>query len=108
MGGRIGYVAKVRVEEGNGVPISVPTKENNSIPNTCLKEVSAAPVVYAVPLKDLVNVYENRTGKLVPMAVMRINQPLVIQAEFETNWWQVKLGNGYGYVYKGDVFHLTT
>ena len=80
-----------------GLAISVPTKE-----------ASAAPVVYAVPLKDLVSVYENRTGKLVPMAVMRINQPLVIQAQFGTNWWQVKLGNGYGYVYKGDVFRSTT
>ena len=109
VGGRIGYVAKVRVEEDNGVPISVPTKENNSIPiSVPTKEVSAATVAYAVPLKDLVNVYENRTGKLVPMAVMRINQPLVIQAEFGTNWWRVKLGNGYGYVYKGDVFRSTT
>ena len=79
-----------------GLAISVPTKE-----------ASAAPVVYAVPLKDSVSVYENGPGKLVPMAVMRINQPLVIHADSGTNWWQVKLGNGYGYVYKGDVFRST-
>lgn len=80
-----------------GLAISTPTKE-----------VSADTVSYAVPLKNLVNVYENRTGKLVPMAVMLINQPLVIHADSGTNWWQVKLGNGYGYVYKGDVLRTTT
>jgi hypothetical protein len=80
-----------------GLAISVPTKET-----------SAATLAYAVPLRDLVNVYENRTGALVPMAVMRINQPLVIHADSGTNWWQVKLGNGYGYVYKGNVFRSTS
>ena len=79
-----------------GLAISVSTKEAN-----------AATVALAVPLNDLVNVYENRTGSLVPMAVMRINQPLVIHADYGTKWWQVKLGNGYGYVYKGDVFRST-
>ena len=73
-----------------------------------IKEASAKNVDYVLPLKDLVNVYENRTGILVPMAVMRINQPLVIHAEYGNNWWQVKLGNGYGYVFKGDVFASTT
>lgn len=72
------------------------------------KEASANNIAYAIPLKDLVNIYENRTGALVPMAVMRINQPLVIHADYGTNLWQVKLGNGYGYVYKGDVFRSTT
>lgn len=70
--------------------------------------VKANTVAYAVPFSDNVPVYDNRTGELVQIATMKLNQPLVIHADYGANWWQVKLGNGYGYINKKDVYRSTT
>lgn len=64
-------------------------------------------ISYAVPLYDDVQVYDNRTGKLVPIARMKKNQPLIIQGEV-TNFYYVKFGTGYGYIAKKDTYRSTT
>ncbi|WP_342470366.1 polysaccharide deacetylase family protein [Ureibacillus sp. FSL K6-3587] len=69
---------------------------------------AASKVSYAVPLYDNVKVYDNRTGSLVPIATMKKNQPLVIDKDYGQNWWQVKFGNGYGFIAKRDVYRSVT
>ncbi|MFC5558904.1 polysaccharide deacetylase family protein [Ureibacillus thermophilus] len=69
---------------------------------------AASSVSFAVPLSDNVKVYDNRTGSLVPVATMKKNQPLVIHQEYGQDWFQVKFGNGYGYINKNDVYRSVT
>lgn len=68
----------------------------------------ASGVSYAVPLHDNVTIYDNRTGELVPIATMKKDQPLVIHRDYGENWWEVKFGNGYGYIEKKDVYRSVT
>ena len=60
-------------------------------------------IVYAVPSEDHVPVYDNLSATKVPVAYMKKNQPVVINKDDDANWWQVKLGNGYGYVSKASA-----
>lgn len=64
-------------------------------------------ISYAVPLYDQVPIYDNRTGSLVPIATMKRNEPLIIEGEL-TNFYCVKIGNGYGYIAKKDTYRSTT
>ena len=59
-------------------------------------------LAYAVPTEDHVPVYDNHTAN-VPIAYMKKNQPMIINKDYDDHWWQVKLGNGYGYVSKANV-----
>lgn len=75
---------------------------------TLVEVTEASAVEYAVPTSGDVKVYDNRTGALVQIATMKYNQPLVINSDFGANWWQVKLGNGYGYVSKHETYKSST
>ncbi|HWK23216.1 MAG TPA: polysaccharide deacetylase family protein [Ureibacillus sp.] len=63
---------------------------------------------YAVPLHDNVAVYDNSTGQSNEVATIKANQPVVITRDFDANLWEVKIGNGYGYINKSDVSLSTT
>lgn len=52
------------------------------------------------PKEDLVPIYENRGGTLSEIGKMRIDEPLIVNKDYSANWWQVKFGNGFGYVNK--------
>ena len=60
-------------------------------------------IVYAVPSEDHVPVYDNVSATKVPVAYMKKNQPVVINKDDNANWWQIKLGNGFGYVSKASA-----
>ena len=64
-------------------------------------------LAYAVPTEDHVPVYDNHTAN-VPIAYMKKNQPMIINKDYDDHWWQVKLGNGYGYVSKAKVNRSVT
>lgn len=68
----------------------------------------ASKVTYAVPLHDGVKIYDNINGALVPVATMKKDQPLIIHKDYGQNWWQVRFGNGYGYISKKDVYRSET
>lgn len=65
-------------------------------------------IAYAVPKKENAPVYDNHTAAKMPMVYMKKNQPMIIDKDVDANWWQVKVGNGYGYVNKADVNHSVT
>ncbi|HWK24136.1 MAG TPA: polysaccharide deacetylase family protein [Ureibacillus sp.] len=73
-----------------------------------ITKTEASTISYAVPLHDDVIVYDNRTGALLPIATIKMNQPFIINSDFGVNWWQVKIGNGYGYINKKDVYRSVT
>lgn len=68
----------------------------------------ASTVRYAVPLQDNVKIFDNRTGEFIPVATMKKDQPLVINKEYEQDWWEIKFGNGYAYISKSDVYQSET
>lgn len=71
-------------------------------------EIEASTMSYAVPLKESVTVYDNRTGNFVPTATMKKDQPLIIHQDYGENYWQVKFGNGFAYIHKNDVYRSET
>lgn len=54
--------------------------------------------------EDFVPIYDNRGGVLTEMAQMRSGEPLLVHGDYGEGWWQVKLGNGNGYVPKDAVY----
>jgi peptidoglycan/xylan/chitin deacetylase (PgdA/CDA1 family) len=58
-------------------------------------------------LRDNVPIYDTRRGTLDVVITLQKGQELPITRDYGENWWQVKLGNSYGYIYKKGVITTT-
>lgn len=52
-------------------------------------------------------VYDNRTGQLVTVGILKVGQEFKIQKDAGANWWQIKFGEISGYIYKGNTKGIT-
>ncbi|RAK19886.1 polysaccharide deacetylase [Anoxybacillus vitaminiphilus] len=58
---------------------------------------------YIKAIKDRVPLFDNSTGSLVEVGYMEKGDILKVDKDPGKNWWQIKFGNSYAYVYKGNV-----
>jgi peptidoglycan/xylan/chitin deacetylase (PgdA/CDA1 family) len=58
---------------------------------------------YIKATKNHVPLFDNSTGSLVEVGYMEKGDMLKVYKDQGKNWWQIKFGNSYAYVYKGNV-----
>ena len=50
--------------------------------------------------QDRVPIYDHRNGEFTEMGKLRLDESMIATQDFESDWWQVKFGNAYGYIKK--------
>ncbi|WP_232509595.1 SH3 domain-containing protein [Parageobacillus thermoglucosidasius] len=58
---------------------------------------------YIKATKNHVPLFDNSIGSLVEVGYMEKGDMLKVYKDQGKNWWQIKFGNSYAYVYKGNV-----
>ena len=83
-------------------PVTKPQTPTNSNNEPTIKNPKYFEVLRQTPI------YDNRTGNLEVVGYLLEGQQFPITKDYGANWWQIRFGNIYGYVYKGDTKGILT